>query len=65
MMRRDMGETREVAAEHSELVEQLTLLAERARRELGDGDRLGSARAAAELRAAGYAVPRISPLDNP
>jgi arylsulfatase A-like enzyme len=41
-VRRDAGETREVAAEHPAVVERLTLLAERARRELGDGDRLGS-----------------------
>jgi arylsulfatase A-like enzyme len=41
-VRRDVGETHEVSAEHPDVVERLTALAERARRELGDVDRPGS-----------------------
>jgi arylsulfatase A len=41
-VRRDLGETREVSGEHPEVVVGLTAMAERARRELGDGDRPGS-----------------------
>ncbi len=38
----DFGETRNVAAEHPAVVERLQALAEAARRELGDYDRIGS-----------------------
>jgi hypothetical protein len=41
-VRHDVGETREVSAEHPEVVERLTAMAERVRRELGDGDQPGS-----------------------
>jgi arylsulfatase A len=40
-VRRDVGETREVAADHPDVVERLTAMAARIRRELGDGDQLG------------------------
>ena len=38
----DIGEQRDVAAEHPEVVERLTAFADRARAELGDHDRIGS-----------------------
>ena len=38
----DIGETRDVAADHPDVVERLTALADRARAELGDHDRIGS-----------------------
>ena len=38
----DIGETRNVAADHPDVVERLTALADRARAELGDHDRIGS-----------------------
>ena len=38
----DVGERHDVAADHPEVVERLTALAERARAELGDHDRIGS-----------------------
>ena len=38
----DIGETRNVAADHPDIVERLTTLADRARAELGDHDRIGS-----------------------
>jgi arylsulfatase A len=41
-VRNDLGETREVAAEHPEVVARLTALAERARADLGDLGRAGA-----------------------
>jgi arylsulfatase A-like enzyme len=41
-VRHDVGETRELSAENSEIVRRLTALAESARRELGDTDRAGT-----------------------
>jgi arylsulfatase A-like enzyme len=41
-VRNDVGETREVSAEHPDVVTRLTAMAERARAELGDVDRPGS-----------------------
>lgn len=41
-LRQDIGETREVAAEHPDVVRRLLELAERAREDLGDLDREGS-----------------------
>ena len=38
----DIGETRDVAADHPDVVERLTAIADRARAELGDHDRIGS-----------------------
>ena len=38
----DIGETTNVAAEHADVVERLTALADVAREELGDYDRMGS-----------------------
>jgi arylsulfatase A-like enzyme len=40
-VRGDVGETREVSAQHPDVVKRLLALAEVARRELGDGDRAG------------------------
>ena len=52
-VRNDIGETREVSAEHPEVVERLTALAERAREDLGELDREGR-----DQRPAGW-------VDNP
>ncbi len=41
-LREDIGETRNIAEEHPEVVERLEALADRAREELGDYDRIGS-----------------------
>ncbi len=41
-VRNDVGETREVSAEHPQVVKQLLALADKARKELGDMDREGS-----------------------
>lgn len=41
-VRNDLGETREVSAEHPEVVERLLVLAEGAREDLGDWDREGT-----------------------
>ena len=38
----DIGESHNVAADHPDVVERLTALADRARAELGDHDRIGS-----------------------
>lgn len=40
-VRDDVGETREVSAEHPEIVARLTAMADRTRRELGDGEQTG------------------------
>ena len=42
MVETDIGERRDVAADHPEVVERLTALADRARAELGDHDPIGS-----------------------
>ncbi|MBI2438055.1 MAG: sulfatase [Lentisphaerae bacterium] len=41
-VRNDLGETRELAADHPEIVEKLSALAERARQDLGDWDHEGA-----------------------
>ena len=41
-VRNDVGETREVSAEHPEVVKRVLNLAENARRDLGDWDREGA-----------------------
>ena len=38
----DLGETREASAEHPEVVQRLLSLAEQAREDIGDGDRVGT-----------------------
>ena len=40
-VREDVGETREVSAEHPDIAERLLALADRTRRDIGDGDQIG------------------------
>ena len=58
-VRKDPAETREVAADHPDVVERLLALAEKARQDLGDWDRNG-----ANQRPAGWVAdptPRVLP----
>jgi arylsulfatase A len=56
----DIGETKDVAAAHPDIVEKLQALAEKARLDLGDGDQEG-----ANQRAAGYVENAVTLLPRP